>query len=143
MPNSLLIVKRFFPKVESVTQAKRKVLIEVTADDSAIGRGKAHHACAMARACKRALKLDGAIVSMGTAYLVKGTHATRYAVPHVVSREIVSFDRGSGFAPGLYTLNRPQAKRAPTRARGTGHGAGPRTGKPKHVTANVRTALSA
>lgn len=142
MPNSLRIVQKFFPDVEAVTQAKKSVHIEVTSADSAIGRGKAHHACAMARACKRTLKLDGAIVSLGTAYLVKGTQATRYTVPQVVSREIVSFDRGSGFAPGLYTLNKPQARRqTPSRPSHGSGGRGP--GKHKHVTAGVRAVLSA
>jgi hypothetical protein len=146
MPNSLRIVQQFFPAVTTVTQARDNIQIEVLPRDVAHGRAKGHHVCAMARACKRTFDLDGAIVSLGSAYLIKGVRATRYIVPQSVSREIVSFDRGSGFAPGFYSLYKPVQKMPP--GSGTGHGPSTRrkTGKknrPRHVTAGVRSVLSA
>lgn len=58
----------------------------------------------MAVACKRKMHADGVIVSMETAYVIKGNKAVRYRVPPSVQREIVSFDREAGFAAGEYML---------------------------------------
>lgn len=98
----------------------------------------------MAVACKRKLKLDGAIVSVSTAYLIKNGVATRYKVPPSVAREVVAFDRSAGFAPGRYAL------RAPTKHEQIGaeshhyRGAGPHKSKkrqPHHITQGIRAAL--
>jgi len=143
MPDSLQIVKRLFPDVERVKNASKDITIEVMKSDVQKGQTKNHKECVMANACKRALKLDGAVVSVGTVYLIKDDVATRYRVPQSLSREIVSFDRGGSFAPGQYDLRQPE----PTAPRGSGtrHKGNPRMGNkaPHHVTAGIRTSLLA
>jgi len=52
--------------------------------------------------------MDGVIVSINRAYLVKGTRATRYFLSGHAQREIVAFDRGGGFSAGVYELNAPR-----------------------------------
>src|SRR5262245_30989253 len=119
MPDSLQIVQKFYPDVRRVKDAKSDVQLEVTKGDVNGGNLKDHKGCVMARACKRALKCDGAIVSTGTIYLVNDDEATRYRVPQAVSREIVAFDRGGKFSPGEYTLKKPE--RIAPRGSGTRH----------------------
>ena len=140
MPDALRIVKQFFPDVERVKDARADVEIEVTKADTNSAAVKNHKACAMAVACKRAMRVDGAIVSLGTVYLIKDDEATRYRVPQSVSRELVAFDRGGSFAPGEYTLKKPE--RASQRKPRQDHKTGRRTQSPRHVTANIRTALT-
>jgi hypothetical protein len=143
VPKALHNVRKFFPKVTRVTDASKGLEIEVTKQDDKISRRSDHAGCAMAVACKRELKLDGVIIARTVAYLVKGDEAIRYDVPEAVSREIVSFDRGGGFAPGNYALTKPGYKL------GHSHGSGGANkdasgGMAKHfhhLTNNVRTVL--
>jgi putative transposase len=107
MPSALSIVQRFFPEVSSVVDARADQEIEVTKRDTSLATVKNHKQCAMAVACKRKFELDGVVISIHTAYLVKGRQATRYLLPESVSREVVSFDRNGGFSAGEYTLIKP------------------------------------
>lgn len=104
---ALGIVRKYFPEVNKVADAKAPLSLEVTNRDQTIATRRAHKTCAMAVACKRKLNLDGVIISIKTAYMIKGKKAIRFAVPEHVSREIVSYDRGSSFEPGVYKLNVP------------------------------------
>jgi len=104
MATALNIVQKVFPNVTSVVDAKKDTQVEVTKRDTTSATVRNHKACAMAVACKRKLELDGVIMSVSTAYLVKGDKAIRYNVPQSVSREIVAFDRDAVFEPGEYTL---------------------------------------
>jgi hypothetical protein len=106
--HALGIVKRFFPEVISVKDAKQPISVEVTPADNKGAKVRNHKACAMAVACKRVMKADGVIVAVTKAYIVNGKHATRFALPESVGREVVSFDRNAGFAPGLYRMNPPK-----------------------------------
>jgi hypothetical protein len=106
--SALGIVRKYHPEVTRVVDAKKSIDIEVTAADCKAGKRKGPSSCAMARAFER--EYDGAIISLSTAYLIKGTKATRYQVPASVSREIVSFDRSRKFEPGSYSLNTPSFK---------------------------------
>ena len=142
MASALEIVQKFFPEVEKVEDANRKCLIEVTSHDNSSAKVKNHKACAMAVACKRKFHLDGVIVSVKTAYLVKGKHARRFALPERVSREVVSFDRKGGFASGEYELNPPAksnrlgkeiTRRGPHKVAGKEHF--------RHLTEGIRTVL--
>jgi hypothetical protein len=110
-PYQLSIVKRFYPDVKRVEVARAPLTVEVLKSDGKGGR-KSHQACAMADACKRKFHLDGTIVSRSVAYLIKGDTATKYGIPEAVRREITSFDRGAGFAPGTYHLVPPHKKKA-------------------------------
>lgn len=142
MGTALNIVKKFFPGVTDVQDAKTEMHIEVTPHDSKESTKKNHNHCAMAVACKREFKLDGVIISSTTAYLIKGKKATRYKLPESVSREVVSFDRNGGFEPGEYQLSAP----SPTHRIGQYRGDSTHTGKGskqkfQHATSNIRTAL--
>ena len=139
---SLRIVRKFFPKVAVVYDASKPITIKVTKADNTASKKRVHNECALAVACKRTQHLDGVIVARSTAYLIKGTIATRYAVPIAGQKEIVAFDRGGGFAPGMYKLVKPQHQI------GSHHGVagnGKRTGEHianrHHFTQGVRTAL--
>ena len=137
---SLRIVKKFFPDVEKVKDGTKDLTIEVTAADVKSAGAKNHKGCAMANACKRALKLDGALVSLGTVFLIKDEVALRYRVPASLSRELVAFDRGGSFVPGEYDLRKPEP--ASTRPRAT-HKGKPTAGYrgTRHITGGVRTSL--
>lgn len=100
--SALSIVKKYHPQVNKIVDAKKSAKIEVTAEDCRAGKRKGPSSCAMARAFER--EYDGAIISLATAYLIKGDTAIRYRVPQAISREIVSFDRSKTFAPGKYEL---------------------------------------
>lgn len=141
---SLDIVRRFFPKVTKVRDAKDSIDIEVTPADIRSSATKDHNSCAVATACKRAMHLDGVIVSRSMAYLVKGGVATRYHVPARVTREVVAFDRGGSFEPGEYRLNRPDEHIAlgHNRERGKPTPGSTKKHRPHQLTANIRTALT-
>jgi len=140
MSSKLNTVQKFCPKVTSVIDAKRSLIIDVIHKDALSSARKKHGECAMAEACKRKYKLDGVVIARSTAYLIKGNVATRYRVPPSVSREITSFDRGGGFEIGTYKLTKIRAikirKKLP-----------PKTVKPspskfKHITTNIRSTLN-
>lgn len=148
MANSLQNVRRYFPKVNTVRDAKESIAIEVTPRDASESKRKKHSECAMAVALKRDRKLDGVIVSRSLAFLIKGEEAIRYQLTPSVAKEVVSFDRGGGFAPGAYKLSRPQKTRR-IGARKNRYGSGdpakhPGTGDPlmmKHTTEGIREVL--
>lgn len=143
---SLKVVQKYFPHVKSVKDAKSNIKIEVTKQDDKMATRKAHKNCAMAVACKRKMKLDGVIISVGTAYMVKGDRATRFHLPERVSREVVSFDRGGGFDTGVYQLDKPCPSNrlgSPNNSRGR-HGSKEYTGKVKKhkvLTRGIRSVL--
>jgi hypothetical protein len=103
--NALTRVRNFYPKVRSVVDATKSIQIKVSNQDVTGAMPKKPEDCAMARACRRVFKADGAIVRPSVAYIIHGTTATRYRVPSSVTREIVSFDRHKDFAPGEYQLS--------------------------------------
>ena len=100
----LRIVRRHFPNVNKVEEAKHPLVVEVTRGDVKSSKRKDMSHCAMAQACKRVFHADGVIMARSIAYLVKGDLAIRYGVPNTVTREITAFDRGGDFEPGIYSL---------------------------------------
>ncbi len=141
--HALTIVQKFFPNVKSVRDATSPITIEVTKADNNNSKVRSHSACAMAVACKRAEHADGVIVSIMTAYVIKGTSATRYVLPESVSREIVSFDREAGFAPGEYVMRPPEPSKQLGVHRG-GKSTHTKNGKKitrHHHTSGIRTVL--
>lgn len=146
MATALQVVRKFFSNVKSVVDAKRNATIEVTKADETNSKKKSHKTCAMAVACKRKFKLDGVIISVNRAYLVKGTQARRFTLPESVSREVTSFDRGGGFEPGEYELAKvPETSRLDKpKNKGNGHGDGPRPERERkhiHKTGGIRISL--
>lgn len=136
---SLLIVRKFFPKVTRVVDATEPITVEVTKGDERASKKRDLNHCAMAVACKRSMVLDGVVMAMCTAYLIKGRKATRYKVPESVQREIVSFDRGAGFSPGEYRLRTPDHPMG--REVGGNSTSNGKAREPRHWTEGVRAVL--
>ena len=131
--SALSNVQASFPGVTRVVDAKKDTAFEVTKADTKSAAVRNHTACAAAVACKRKLELDGVIMSVNTAYLIKGNTATRYKVPESVGREITAFDRDAVFEPGDYQLKAPcQSERL-----GVSRGKSPDTSGPNSHNGNL------
>ena len=143
---ALNVVQKFFPQVTKVIDSTSNAAIEVTEKDATSSKRSKHSECAMAVACKRKFKLDGVIISRSVAYLIKGKQARRFMLPPSVEREVTSFDRGGGFAPGKYELSKvPKMSKLGARVdRDLDKGRPRRDGEPKkfrHITTGVRGVL--
>lgn len=141
--NRLEVIRSFYPHVSRIVDARRNLQIEVTAKDNKGAKAKSVNDCALARACTRAEKLDGMMISLSTAYAIDGKTAYRYRVPQSVAREIVTFDRFKAFEPGEYKLKAPTESdkmgARPGRPRGKNTKTRPDAGKlHHHQTAGVR-----
>lgn len=99
-------IKRAFPNVKKIIDARHSLEVHVTSKDCKNGRKMSSSDCALAQAVKREFKADAAIIGLGTSYIIKGDKATRFETPERIGREIVSFDRNQDFAEGSYTLTR-------------------------------------
>jgi len=145
MATALQVVRKFFPNVKSVKDATKNAIIEVTKADETNSKKKSHKTCAMAVACKRKFKLDGVIISVNRAYMVKGTQARRFVLPPSVQKEVVSFDRGGGFEPGDYELSKvPKGARLDRPKVKTSNHPGAHTANPpahRHTTGGIRISL--
>jgi hypothetical protein len=108
---ALSIVQKHFPQVSKVIDGKQNLEIEVLSKDANAQRLD-HEQCAIAKACKRAYQADGVIVSRTMCYMIKGDLAVRFMLPASITREIVAFDRGAQFVPGIYHLVSPIGKSA-------------------------------
>lgn len=140
-------VQAVFPNVTKVVDAKKDAHFEVTKADGKSAAVRNHTACAAAVACKRKLELDGVIMSVSTAYLIKGNVATRYKVPEAISREITAFDRDAVFEPGEYQLKAiPESIRLGS-AKGPAPKSSPKSGngnlskKFRHKTEGIRASI--
>lgn len=144
MAYAIQIVRKFFPDVKKVKDAKESLTVEVTKQDNKSAAVRNHKGCAMAVACQRAEKADGVIISVGTAYVIKGDTATRFKVPEHTSREVITFDRDAGFTPGNYSLVAPSPASRLGGSRSAGshksNGDGKKVVKLKH-TVGIRTVL--
>lgn len=98
--SALNMVRKQFPQVKKVVDADKGVRVTVTKRDSNEGRKKSPENCALAKACVREMKADGAIINVAFSYVIKGEVATRYQTSAGIAREITSFDRHQDFAPG-------------------------------------------
>lgn len=135
-----------FTNVSKVKDANEPIWVEVTKADSNAGRKKDASECALARACVREKHADGAVINIGTSYIIKGDTATRFKTSAGVGREITSFDRGAGFEQGNdYLLSAiPPACRLDAPARPSNGTAGPKLAQAKrpnvhrHHTENIR-----
>lgn len=133
-----------FHWVTKIKDADEPIWVKVTKWDTTTGKQRDHTECALARACVREKNADGAVINVGTSYIIKGNVATRYKTSVGVGREITSFDRGAGFEPGEdYLLAAP----APTNrldAKTNSGQTGPKNGPAKrpsvhhHITSNIR-----
>ncbi len=140
--SALAQIRKHFPQVLRVRDAKATITVQVKPIDTKTGRKKDPAGCALVKACKRENIADGAIIGVGNSWLISGTTAIRYKTSTAVGREIVSFDRHGEFAAGAdYKLS----KIAPSMRLGkrTPYKCGPRLTKRHsthrvHRTANIR-----
>lgn len=128
--SALNTLRKSFPQVERVVDAKETIAINVRKVDARSGRRKDPQDCALARACRRTNIADHAIIGLTVSYLIKGNTATRYHTSDTVGREITSFDRHKDFAAGR---NYKLSKISPScqEALGAKHRGGAPTGKGK------------
>lgn len=120
-----------------VKDAKKSVILAITAGDVKKGKVKDIGSCAAAVACKRQLGATEAHVHKTRTYLRYNGHWERYMTPQSLQAEIVAFDRGGKFEPGEHRLT----KMAPSRP--LGKKSGPRRDKGKkrqgyRVVKNIR-----
>ena len=90
-----------------VVDVRKKLAIAITPKDinaaKKTGR-KDPGACAAALAAMRQLHVTEAKVQIGRTYIMRGKKWERYFTPDALRSEIVAFDRGGDFEPGIYTL---------------------------------------
>lgn len=87
-----------------VVDGQRRIKITITPQDVSLGKSKNPTSCAAAQACIRQLHIPAARVHVGRTYLLMGNKWVRYHTPESLRTEIISFDRGTKFSPGDYTL---------------------------------------
>jgi hypothetical protein len=143
--NVLTRVRKYFPQVNKVVDAKEPVLISVKKQDNKVGRKKDPANCALAQACKRAKIATGAIINIGFSYLINGEVATRYRTSETVGREITSFDRHQDFATGKdYRLSQVSPSCRLNMKRSSGKGSkkanGTKSAMKVHHTTRIRIA---
>jgi hypothetical protein len=97
-------IQQMYPNVEFAVDAIEPVHVSVNAKDCSHAQKLNPMECALARATKRELHVDGVIIGMSSSYIIDGKKAIRFGTPQAVQREIVSFDRHGDFAPGDYHL---------------------------------------
>lgn len=95
--------------------------------------------CAAAKAGKRELGTD-VRVFLSRTYVKSKDHWVRYITPQSAQREIISFDRGSSFQPGTYTIPAPSSgqKLGTWRPRGSGGTTRTTFKRPYHATGLIR-----
>ena len=103
--NALKTIRKQFPQVKKVVDARVGITIKVTEKNNSRARKKDPHSCALANACIEKHIADACIIGITTSYLIKGNKATRYKTTNTVGREITSFDRHHDFQPGIYALS--------------------------------------
>jgi hypothetical protein len=103
--DALAIVRKYFPKVQSVADSNVGLTVTVSMKDGKYALPGNPSQCALARACRRTKAADGAIIGLTYSYVIQGKKATRFKTSEGVSREIVSFDRHKDFAAGSYRLS--------------------------------------
>ena len=117
----------------NVVDGTKAIQIEITKHDTQLASRQDHGNCAVARACMKQEGTD-AIVHISRVFLkMKNKDIwVRYIVKNDLRTEIVSFDRGGNFEPGVFTLYPIQ----PAQKLGTSHirASGPRASKRKAPT---------
>ena len=133
-----------------VLDAKKPLRLEVMREDIRDASKKVPNSCAVAKACTRAMGVKGVKVHVSRLYLNTNDKSwTRYVVSGAMRNEIIAYDRGGKFMPGVYVLNAPQkCKRLGVKQTDRKRGARPEVKNPakklraySHVT-NVRATIT-
>lgn len=111
-----------------VVDAKRSIVLHITAQDIAKGKTKKPDSCAAALACKRQLGCTEVRVHVGRTYVRFNGKWHRYLTSQDLRTEIVAFDRGGKFEPGNYKLLKMQ----PSRKKDKKFRTKARTGRKRH-----------
>jgi len=91
-----------------VKDAKKSIRLEIMREDIVNARNKNSNCCAVAKACTRGLNVKAVKVHLTRLYLnTDGKCFTRYIVSGAMRSEIIAFDRGGRFQPGMYNLAVP------------------------------------
>ncbi len=89
-----------------VIDATRNLQLDITKSDVSKSKKNDPANCAAAVCAKRELHKE-VRVFLSRTYVKEKNHWTRYLNPEAISREIISFDRGSSFEPGRYVATAP------------------------------------
>lgn len=87
-----------------VKDADQELTIHITGRDVRFGNTKDPGACAAARCLMRQPHVEAARVHLSKTYVKINGKWMRYNTPPNLRTEIVAFDRGGTFQPGMYTL---------------------------------------
>jgi len=104
----------------NVIDSTETIQIEITEQDTQFASRKDHGNCAVARACMKQEGTD-ALVHISRVFL-KMKHKNlwvRYIVRNDLRTEIVAFDRGGNFEPGIFKLYRVQPAKKLGKTTGT------------------------
>ena len=125
-----------------VVNLKKKIRLVISERDCKSASKKAPEACAAAMAAMRQIpNCTEARVHVNRVYLKIGKVWHRGTAPNSLRSEIVAFDRGGTFAPGVYAIN----TLPPSQATGRAHSldapkrGNPNNKRPQHYTLDVRT----
>lgn len=130
-----------------IIDAKRPLVVHVTAEDIAHADRKEPDDCAMARAVRRDCHAKEVRVHLGRVYVRSNQgNWVRYMTPPSLRAEIVAFDRGGSFEPGEFVLGAPQPSRRTTQQQGSTTSQRPkklqRPRRPPHIMTNVRPSVT-
>lgn len=88
-----------------VVDPKGKITLRITAADVKAGNTKDPGGCAAARCIMREVpNCVAARVHLGRTYIKTEKNWLRFITPEPLRGEIIAFDRGGSFEPGVYTL---------------------------------------
>lgn len=91
-----------------IIDARKSLTLHVTLNDIKSADLREPGNCAVARACRRELKVAEARIHLGRVYIRQNKgNWQRYHTPRQLRTEIIAFDRGGSFEPGEYTLAAP------------------------------------
>jgi len=90
-----------------VVDAKKPLMLEVTADDIRHSNPLDPAGCAAAVAVMRQEGVAKAYVHLSKVYIERRTHWERFDNPRALRQEVVVFDRKGEFAPDEFKLNPP------------------------------------
>lgn len=127
-----------------VIDATKSILIHISQRDVNTSKTKDPASCAAAKCCMRTItQCEGARIHVGRAYLKMGGKWVRYLTSPALRTEIVAFDRGADFMPGVYSLSAipPSMKvgtKKPKKGGPSTQGKRARKLRVYHITTNVR-----
>jgi hypothetical protein len=88
-----------------VVNGKRKWMLSIDDGDIAGGKRKGPGQCAAARAILREnVDVRGVRVHIGRIFVEYDKHWERYATPSSLRSEVIAFDRGGTFMPGVHSV---------------------------------------